>query len=405
MGSDQVRRKSFDDLEAEVTKAGLCTSCGTCVGVCAVGAIAMDYSLKEPMPRLVGKCTSCGACSGACPGRDVPLRDMDKAIFGRERDESTDTVGIYKSCYRAWSTDAYVKATSSSGGAVSALCAYALEASEVDAVIMAGWSQDEPARCRPIVVTHPEHIANAARSAMVIVPNNAALADTVMKSKHSRVGIVGLPCHMHGIRKLQMRGAPAKLASAVKFTIGLFCASTYYWEGICHLVYEFSDIKSMDDVVRLDYRGGQWPGGMYAVTRDAKVHFIASKHDYTWHFLGAASFKKDRCLMCTDFAAEVADISCGDIFQPVKPGDKRIVATVVRTDIGERLMKGALEGGYIAAEPHDPTLIPASGLGWEAKKHAGMYRLMERRSFGWPTPDYQYEPVVVPASRKLIFPS
>jgi len=109
--------------------------------------------------------------------------------------------------------------------------------------------------------------------------------------------------------------------------------------------------------------------------------------------------------MCTDFAAELADVSCGDIFQPVKPGDRRIVATVTRTDVGEDLVRKAQEAGYIQVESHDPTLIPASGLGWESKKHAGMYRLIQRREFGWPTPDYQYEPKVVPLDRRLTFPS
>lgn len=404
MGGERIKR-SFEDLNADVVRVGLCTSCGTCVGVCATKAIEMDYALDEPLPRLVGKCTSCGACYDICPGKDVPLRDMDRFFFGRERDEEKDPVGIFKSCYRGWSTDPYVKATSSSGGVVTGICNFALENDIVDAVIMAGWSKDEPARCRPIIATSPEEVAEAARSAMVIVPNNALLAEAVLREKHARVGVVGLPCHVHGLRKLQMKGQPKKLAASVKFVIGLFCASTYYWEGVRHLVREFSDIRDMDEVVRLDYRGGQWPGGMYAVTKDAKVHFIASKHDYTWHFLGAGTFKRDRCLMCTDFAAELADVSCGDIFQPVKPGDRRIVATVTRTDVGEDLVRKAQEAGYIQVESHDPMLIPASGLGWESKKHAGMYRLIQRREFGWPTPDYQYEPRVVPLDRRLTFPS
>lgn len=403
--SAERTKKGFEDLRADVVRTGLCTSCGTCVGVCAAKAIEMDYSLDEPLPKLTGRCTSCGACYDVCPGKDVPLRDLDRFFLGRERDEEKDPVGIFRSCYRGWATDPYVKATSSSGGVVTGLCKFALDAGIVDAVIMAGWSQDEPARCAPMVATSAEEVEAAARSAMVIVPNNAALAEAVLREKHARVGVVGLPCHVHGLRKLQMKGQPKRLAESVKFIIGLFCASTYYWEGIKHLVREFSDIRDIDEVERLDYRGGQWPGGMYAVTKDAKVHFVASKHDYTWHFLGAGTFKRDRCLMCTDFSAELADVSCGDIFQPVKPGDRRIVATVTRTDVGEDLVTRAQEAGYIQVEPHDAMLIPASGLGWESKKHAGMYRLIQRREFGWPTPEYQYEPKVVPLNRRLTFPS
>ncbi len=405
MNAKDARKKGFEDLNAYVVRSGLCTSCGTCVGVCSTGAIEMDYRLDEPLPTLVGKCTSCEACYYVCPGRDIPLQDMDRLFLGGERNEEEHPIGLFRACYRGWSQDAYVKTTSSSGGVVTGLCNYALENDMVDAVIMAGWSKEEPARCRPIVTTSAKEVEEAARSAMVIVPNNALLAEAVLKDKRSRVGVVGLPCHVHGLRKLQMRGQPRKLAGSVRFIVGLFCASTYYWEGIRHLIREFTDIRDMNDIVRLDYRGGQWPGGMYAVTSDAKVHFVASKHDYTWHFLGASTYKRDRCLMCTDFSAELADVSCGDIFQPVVPNDRRIVATVTRTDVGEDLVRKAAEAGYIRIDPHDPRLIPASGLGWEAKKHAGMYRLMQRREFGWPAPDYQYEPRVVPLSRRLTFPS
>ena len=109
--------------------------------------------------------------------------------------------------------------------------------------------------------------------------------------------------------------------------------------------------------------------------------------------------------MCIDFAAELADVSCGDIFQPVIPGRKHVVATVTRTDIGEELVKGAAAKGYIECSSHDPSMIPCSGMGWESKKHAGMYRLMERKRFGWPTPNYQYPLGQTAKNRKLAFPS
>jgi len=131
-----------------------------------------------------------------------------------------------------------------------------------------------------------------------------------------------------------------QIAKAVKFTIGLFCAATYYVEGIKHLIHEFSDIKSLDEIETLDYRGGAAPGSLMATTKDKRIYSIASKHDYTWHFLGPATFKRDRCIMCVDFAAELADISCGDIFQPVIPGRKHGLATIPRTDLCEGLVKG-----------------------------------------------------------------
>jgi coenzyme F420 hydrogenase subunit beta len=151
---------------------------------------------------------------------------------------------------------------------------------------------------------------------------------------------------------------------------------------------EYGGITNLEDIVAMDYRGGQW--GNMVMTVDRRIRFIASKHDRTWHFLGPASFKRDRCLMCIDWSAEVADMSAGDIFQKVQAPVERLTGILVRTGIGKELIQGAVDKEYIGVIDHNPKLFLSSGLGWEAKKHAGMFRLIQRERFNWPTPDYQY---------------
>jgi len=397
---------TFLDLKRYVIDTGLCMGCGTCVGVCATGAIAMNYATDEPEPHLVGECSECGVCCDVCPGKSVPLRDLDRKLFGRERDPRTEPIGIYRKCLKGWATNDYLRASTSSGGVTSAILIYALEKGLIDAALIGTWNQEPPYwQCRPMVATTPEEVALGIRTGMMMIPNNSLISDAVLRRKLKKVAVVGLPCHIHGLRKLQARGQPKKLADAIQFCIGLFCAATYYAEGTKHLIREFAGILSLDDVILMDYRGGQWPGALYVVTKDRKIHYAGSKHDYTWHFLGSASYKRDRCLMCVDFSAELADISVGDIFQATGDVNRRLVATLARTQVGESLIEGAMEAGFIGAESHDPNLIPASGMGWEAKKHAGMYRLMQRKRYNWPTPDYQYPCEVIPLTRKLSFPS
>lgn len=41
-----------------------CIGCGTCVGVCPVGAISMNGDKAEINQEV---CIQCGACAGACP--------------------------------------------------------------------------------------------------------------------------------------------------------------------------------------------------------------------------------------------------------------------------------------------------------------------------------------------------
>ena len=399
------KKKGFEDLKKEVIQVGLCTACGTCVGVCTPRAIEMEYEKDEPEPKLVGKCTDCSICYEVCPGKDIPLPDLDQAFLGRKRDFAEETVGIFQACYKGHALNKYIKATSSSGGMVSGLLTYALEEGIIEAAIFAVWRKDKPWRCQPFIATNPEQVLQGMRTGPMIVPNNALLFEAAISKKYKKIGVVGLPCHIHGLRKMQKYGKPKKVIDSLKIMIGLFCAATYYWEGTKHLLAEFGSIKEIEDIVAMDYRGGAKPGGLYVLTRDGKIHFIAGKHDYTWHFLGAATYKRDRCLMCVDFSAELADIACGDIFQRGADPTERWVATVARTRIGQELITGAHEKGHIHVEEHDSTLIPASGLGWEAKKHAGMYRLIQRRNYGWPAPNYHYPLKVEPVPRKLVFPS
>jgi coenzyme F420 hydrogenase subunit beta len=82
-----------------------------------------------------------------------------------------------------------------------------------------------------------------------------------------------------------------------------------------------------------------------------------------------------------------------------------VVAAIARTDMGQKLVQGAADAGYIECSPHDPAMVTSSGMGWESKKHANMLRLIERKRFGWPTPDYQYALGQDALKRKMTFPT
>jgi len=394
--------KSFEDLKNDVIKVGLCTGCGTCVGVCPSSALAIDYEADEPEPKVVGTCNSCGLCYEVCPGKDIPLPELDKFFLGRERDFEKEKIGIFKACYRGYATNPLIRERSSSGGLVSALLIYALEEGIIDAALLAGWRKDKAWRCEPFIATNSNEILKGIRTGMMMVPNNALLSKAVEEG-YKKIAVVGVPCHVHGIRKLQMLGRPKKIAEAIKLVLGLFCASTYYMEGTRHLLEEIGGIKT-DEIIAMDYRGGDYPGALYVLTQDGKIHYVASKHMYTWHFLGSATYKRDRCLMCVDFSSELADLSFGDTFLRFDEPNPRIGVVLTRTEIGHKLLMGAAEKKYVEIKEYDPELIPVSGMGWESKKHAGVYRLLQRQKYGWPVPNYHYKLSESPLRRKLIFP-
>jgi coenzyme F420 hydrogenase subunit beta len=385
-----------------VIDRGLCTACGTCVGVCPKGVLEIAYTEGEPEPSLIGKCIRCGLCSEICGGASVPLADLDLWLFGKKSSFRRDPLGVYRKSIRGYSTDPKIRATSATGGTTTALINYAFSRGIIDGALMVGADPQRPWRCVPMLATNPEEVRRATRFTPEIVSINALLRHAVSDLDCKKLAVVGLPCHIHSLRKIQMLNRPPAIARALRLTIGLFCASTYYFEGIRHLLSEFVGIDHLEEIVAMDYRGGAWPGALTVLTRDGRIHHAATKHEYTWHVLGPAS-KRDRCMMCPDFSARVADIALGDIFQKVSP-DPNINAILTRTRTGEEVVMKAVKAGFLAVEPHPAGMIPKSGMGWESKEHANIHRMRGRKRQGWPVPDYQYELEICPLPGKLYFP-
>jgi len=56
-------------------------------------------------------------------------------------------------------------------------------------------------------------------------------------------------------------------------------------------------------------------------------------------------FVGEGCLVCTDFASELADISVGSVGSP-----EGFSTVIVRSEIGEEIVEGAIRKGYVEAK-------------------------------------------------------
>lgn len=390
---------SFENLEQNVILKGLCTACGTCAGVCPTQGIQLSYKEGEPIPVLRGTCNSCGYCYHACPGEDIPFPEMESCLFGRNRNGLEQNLGVFKYCVSAYAQDEMTRLAGASGGVVTALINYALEVGIIDCAIVAGYQEKSPWLPEGKVVTTPSEVLAAAQSKYTVAPVNAALLEAVRRG-FKKIGLVGLPCHLEAIRKLQLRGRPSKIAKSIKLTLGLFCASEFYFEGVRHLLAEMCGVNDLNQITKLQYRCAPWPGHL-AVDLNNGERRVVDRHRYVYHFL-LPLYKRDRCEMCIDWTAEVADIAIGDYWSPhMKPGEEKGHSTcIVRTEVGEILMEMARNDGVLHVEKLDAQTVTA-GFGYEAKKHAAAFRLVQRRSFGWPVPNFHMECDLEPAKREF----
>ena len=75
----------FPRLQEEVVEAGLCTHCGTCVGL-SRGCLDMRPTPAGPLPHPVGE-SAPGLpemAFSSCPGRGINYPEMCEYVFGRQ---------------------------------------------------------------------------------------------------------------------------------------------------------------------------------------------------------------------------------------------------------------------------------------------------------------------------------
>jgi coenzyme F420 hydrogenase subunit beta len=309
------------------------------------------------------------------------MPDLDRMVFGRERNADEDLLGISRGFVKAYAVDPVVRARAASGGLVSALLIYALENDVIDAAIVTGVSDEQPWKAVPRIATNRREVIAAGQTKVTLCPTNSILNEALERG-FKRLGIVGLPCHVHGIRKIQLYGKQTKLLRSIKFVIGLLCGMTRHGRMPEHVIEEILDVP-LDEVVKAVLHGHQYPG-LYAVTlRDGRV--IAAP-DFARR-LHTDAFIPDRCSVCYEWAADHADISAGGFLgREAMRGLSGISAAIVRTDIGEKLLKDAEAADYIRTEPMPRYKF--FGTGFEGKKHGAPYHIVERKKFGRATPDY-----------------
>ena len=379
-----MRIEQFQEMEKQVIQRGLCTACGLCVGACPNGCLEWDMEQEEPC--LDGECLACGLCGLVCPGARIPLPLLEEKFFGRTRTRQEQYLGVHTALLRGYAQDEAQRLASASGGLTTALLVHALERGLIDAAVVTGMDQRHPWRTRPILARTPGEIRQAAGSKYQICPSLAALRQA---KPGERLAVVGLPCQVHGLRKLMASGEAKALSESIIFILGLFCGANTSYRVTEHVIAEFSDVN-LGDIRKMSYRGGPESQDVVLHGADGSETTIKNSDrisNYLWMI-------RDRCRMCPDWTAELADISLGDIFAGGQDGPWKKTphwnGFIVRSPKGAELVEQARLAGAISVGPlEEPAFY--GNIGFESKKHGAVYNLRERSRHGWPTPDFGCE--------------
>jgi coenzyme F420 hydrogenase subunit beta len=336
-----------------VVRRQLCTGCGTCAGICPRDAIHMiiDRRRGNYVPDIqADRCNRCGLCYQVCPGRGVDFDGLGGILFPQACEEVA--LGRYLGCYSGHANDADVRYNSASGGLVTALLIFALEEGLIDGALVTQMVPDRPLEPLPFIARTKEQIVAAAGSKYCPVAANAALRE-ILDSK-GKFAVVGLPCHVQGLRKAER--CIEGLTEKIRYRIAVTCSLDYSFFGTERFLQSIDVLPSA--VQTLEYRGRGWPGSMLVRLNDGTETTIPLEQ----YFSALRPFSLRRCTLCSDMLGELSDLSCGDAWIPqiVKADKLGTSFAITRTPEAEELLEAAAFREIVELSECGPKELSAS---------------------------------------------
>ncbi len=307
----------------------VCTGCSACTEACAFpdedGINPIQIFLNKDglnVPRINSEiCTECMMCYKACPTEDK--------IFNNHTTFKSYTEKI-GSCYFGYSLNNEHRYEAATAGIATEIAAYLLKTNQIDGVVSSYQSEDNKTVTE--IFTDSNEVKKTRGSIYRQVSMLNGLAEKIEKNKYKKLLLIGLPCHVAGLKTLQK--ANKYLRKNVEFiTIALFCKQTK--------TEEFSDMQRIilnaKSKQKIDYRGKGWPG-FTSVEGGRSLPFTDIKIGLSW---GSFSFAPAYCFSCSDPIGVEADISVGDAWLPqyLQVDKKGSSLFVANTKLGDSIIK------------------------------------------------------------------
>lgn len=370
----------------EVVRDGLCTGCGTCIALCPEEAI--KHSIKKDkgiyIPELNNdKCVRCAICYKVCAGHEIDFRGLNTEIFGKEPEDVL--IGNYIDCYTGHSTDYDIRYNSTSGGMVTQLLIFALEKGIIDGALVTRMKKEYPLEPEPFIARTREEIIEASKSKYCPVPANIALKEILESKEGDKFAVVGLPCHIHGIRKAERINK--KLKEKIILHLGIVCNHTPTFLATSFILKKMN--INEDDVINLDYRGEGWPGAMKIKSKGGTLLLGLGEF---WSF--GQGFMPIRCTFCCDHTAELSDISFADAWIPEMKKIDQIGTSIiiVRRDSCREILRSMANESDISLMPlNSDKVVQSQRLSLHFKKHSLMSRMQVFNSIGKRIPHYDID--------------
>lgn len=386
-------------------KNDLCTGCGICEGACPSKAISIEVKKGRFLPVIDEKhCKNdkgCNRCYNACPGVGVNLIGMAKENFTDEGTLTDKLVGRYLQCYTGFSNNHDIRYHAASGGMVSQFLMWLLINKHIDGAIVTRFDKKNPLLVNSYIATTLEEIWEGRSSKYAPVSLNQAAQD-IKAAPGNRYVVVGIPCHIEGIRKLM--AIDRRLREKITGLFAIYCSSgrTFY---LTEHVFKYRKIKK-ENLTYFAYRDEGCLGSM--VVKQRRVVRVADsnsesslykedevyKERYQSYYHPLRSFFiPRRCLFCIDHYGELGDVCFGDIhIEPYIHDKVGINSLIVRTFYWKELLEQCKADGVITLDEISvKTLNASQKMAYKKKGRNGAFvNLMKCLGRAYPKYDVKY---------------
>lgn len=193
------------------------------------------------------------------PGGGIKLSELANKYFGSEVGiKDNPYIGKYIAYYSGYSNNYEVRHESASGGMTSQFLVYLLEKGYIQGAVVTRFNKNKAFWVDTFIAKSKDDILSA-KSSKYCPVTMAGLA-TNLKLMDGKFAIVGLPCHLHGLRKLAE--VDKKLSNKIFAYVGLYCSCGRNF-SLTEYVFNSRGID-MKNVKSFTYRRGAGMGKMLA---------------------------------------------------------------------------------------------------------------------------------------------
>lgn len=362
----------------------ICTGCGICQGACPNDAIEFVVNNGEFRPVInEDKCNNnkgCHRCYDACPGLGINLIDCAKQLYDEENTIDDKFIGRYIKCYTGYSTDEGLRYHSASGGMLSQFLVWLLEKGYIDGVVITRFDKHAPLKVKTFIATTPDEVKAGKSSKYGPVSFNNVAAN-IKAASGSRYIVVGLPCHVEGLRKLM--SIDRKLREKIAGIFSVYCSGTRTFNFTEYILRNRG--LDINKVNYLAYRDNGCLGGL--VVKGDGIDYFEDYQRYS-HPLRTI-FHPRRCLLCADHFGELADVCFGDIHvKPYSDNKIGINSLVVRTNYWNQRIQQACEEGVLTLDFVGEDVLLSSQKMAKIKKNRNIAYILLNKKLHRVVPEY-----------------